>query len=125
MTKQEEKPSPFLEQQSRRMAAQEALKAQRLTEAPPVQAATSEAAPAFDPNKMIVEGYSPVTGQTTSRTVDVSRPAQQRIVKPLPLTLGEIKAGLIEAGNEIDAAREKFEADNASLDKFYAEATRL
>jgi hypothetical protein len=49
----------------------------------------------------------------------------QRIIKPAPLTLDEIKAGLIETGNEIDSARAKFQADNSNLDGFYSERTAL
>ena len=55
----------------------------------------------------------------------VDRPMPQRIVKPDPLTLAEIKAGLIETGNEIDSAREKFQANDANLDTFYSEQKTL
>jgi hypothetical protein len=44
----------------------------------------------------------------------------QRIVKPKPLTLDEIKAALEETGNDIDATREKFKSDTGSLDAYYS-----
>jgi hypothetical protein len=55
----------------------------------------------------------------------VDRPMPQRIVKPAPLTVDEIKSGLISVGDSIEASREQFTADNASLDAFYARQAEL
>jgi hypothetical protein len=126
----QEERNPFLEHQKRILEQRAMLQAERQAklESAKIPAGVSEAPsePIFgDPNTIKVERYNPVTGETQVRRVDVSRPAPQRIVKPAPLTLEEIKTSLIEAGNEIDAAREKFETDDASLDTFYAEQKTL
>jgi hypothetical protein len=55
----------------------------------------------------------------------VDRPMPQRILKPTPLTVDEIKSGLISVGDSIEASREQFTADNASLDAFYARQAEL
>jgi hypothetical protein len=125
--KPKEETNFFLEGQKRIMEQ----RAKRVAELSAIPAGVVEAAPEAskpifgDTDKITVERYSPVTGETTSRVVDVSRPLQPRIVKPSPLTLDEIKAGLIEAGNQIDNASETFEHDSVSLDKFYSEQTSL
>jgi hypothetical protein len=55
----------------------------------------------------------------------VARPVHPRIQKPTPLTVDKIKSGLISLGDSIEASREQFTADNASLDAFYARQAEL
>jgi hypothetical protein len=84
-------------------------------------------------NKAIVVGADEQTLEPTSRSPRPGEPAQQqkkpfvpdvrpmpqRIVKPKPMKLDEIKAALEETGNHIDATREKFKSDTVSLDAYY------
>jgi peptidoglycan hydrolase CwlO-like protein len=71
-----------------------------------------------------VETYDRETGTSNFRTV-TPLPVPQRLTKPAPLTLEEIKTALIETGNEIDAAQGKYKTDTESLDAFYAEQKTL
>jgi hypothetical protein len=52
-------------------------------------------------------------------------PQPQRIARPAKLSLDDIKELLVGAGNAIDAAKEKYQADVASLDEYYRERNSL
>jgi hypothetical protein len=71
-----------------------------------------------------VETFNRLTGDVDRRQI-TSLPTPQRLTKPAPLSLEEIKTALIETGNEIDAAQGKYKTDTESLDVFYAEQKTL
>jgi hypothetical protein len=71
-----------------------------------------------------IETFNRLTGEVERRTV-TPLPVPQRLTKPAPLTLEEIKSALIETGNEIDAAQGQYKSDTESLDAFYAEQKSL
>jgi len=121
-----EETNPFLENQKIILERRSAERAAEAEKKIPAGVSEADVQPiSSDPNTITLERYSPSTGETTTRTINVARPEPQRITKPAPLTLEQIKAGLIETGNEIDSAREKFKTDNASLDVFYSEQKTL
>jgi hypothetical protein len=71
-----------------------------------------------------VTDYATQTGTETTRTI-TPLPVPQRLTKPTPLTLAEIKESLIETGNSIDVAQSQYKVDTESLDAFYAERKSL
>jgi hypothetical protein len=71
-----------------------------------------------------IETFNRLTGEVERRQITpISTP--QRLTKPAPLTLDEIKSALIETGNEVDAAQGQYKTDTESLDAFYAEQKSL
>jgi hypothetical protein len=71
-----------------------------------------------------IETFNRLTGEVDRRQI-TPIPAPQRLTKPAPLTLDEIKSALIETGNEIDAAQGQYKTDAESLDAFYQEQKSL
>jgi hypothetical protein len=71
-----------------------------------------------------IETFNRLTGDVERRQI-TALPVPQRLTKPDPLTLEEIKSALIETGNEIDAAQCQYKTDTESLDAFYAEQKSL
>lgn len=69
----------------------------------------------------VITRYTPATDTIERRVVTSLPPPVNRLTRPAPLSLDEVQAKLVEAGNEIDAAKDRYQADNASLDVFYAE----
>src|SRR5260370_39935339 len=79
----------------------------------------------INPNKLVIDRLNLETGETSSRVVQLTPQPTQRFTKPAPLTLDEVREQLVNAGNSVDAAKEQFQADNSSLDAFYAEANKI
>jgi hypothetical protein len=108
----------FLEGQERIMQQ----RARRVAELQAIPAGVSEA-PAAQPifgntDTITVERYSPVTGETTSRIVYVSRPLAQRIKKQELPSIAEIRSKINDLIVDLRESREAYQ--NLSLDDFYA-----
>jgi hypothetical protein len=113
--------TPFLRHQAAIMKQRESFR----TEAKSIVVGSDETKP-FDPSApATVESYDISGKLVSSREIPARKPAPQRIQKPAPLTLKDIKESLIETGNEIDAASGKFQSDTQSLDAFYSEQKTL
>jgi uncharacterized coiled-coil DUF342 family protein len=118
--------SQFLIQREKIMAAR-ALQDKDIAERTKytLPAAVNETGQKVDPNKLVVVTDNLETGKTTHRVVALTPQPAQRFTKPAPLTLDKIREQLVDAGNTIDSAKEKYQADTASLDEFYAERNGL
>jgi hypothetical protein len=117
--------SAFLINQERIMALRaqqdkDIAERQKYTLVPAVQEA-----PVIDPNKTVITRQNLETGETTRRVVEAVPTPAQRFIKPVPLTLDEIRKQLVNAGNVIDRAKDQYQSDVESLDAFYAEANAL
>jgi hypothetical protein len=110
----------FLENQKRVMAQKAILGEAADTKTIPVGVVEDQATePIFasrpgDPAPQVRKPFVPTTS-----------PMPTKIVKPAALSLKQVKEGLVETGNDIDAAREKFTSDTASLDSYYSEQAAL
>jgi small-conductance mechanosensitive channel len=125
-THQEQELSPFLRQQAELMKAraqQDKDVAERTKYTLP--AAVNETGQKVDPNKLVVVTDNLETGKTTHRAVALTPQPAQRFTRPTPFSLPEIREQLVDAGNTIDAAKEKYQADTASLDASYKERNAL
>lgn len=70
----------------------------------------------------VIETVNKESGELIgSRVVPFTPTLPQRFIRPAPLTLNEVREQLLVAGNTIDAAKEQYKSDTASLDVFYAE----
>ena len=118
--------SPFLRQQAELMAAR-AQQDRNIEERAKytLPAAVNETGPKMDPDKLVLATENITTGKTTHRVVELTPQPTQRFTRPTPFSLPEIREQLVNAGNTIDSAKEKHQADVASLDAFYAEQHSL
>jgi hypothetical protein len=114
MTTQPE--NAFLTKQADIMKQREAFRA----EAKKIVAGTVEQQPHDPSAPSEVETYD-VSGKIlTTRDIPNDRPLPQRIARPELPALKSLKLSLTNIGNAVDEAREKFQADNASLDTYFA-----
>lgn len=119
--------SPFLEHQKRVMKsrAQQDREIEERQKHALVPAVNEAEQNKINPNKLVIERQDLTTGESSRRVVELTPQPTQRFTKPTPLTLDEIKEQLVNAGNSIDAANERYQSDTDSLDAFYAEANAL